>query len=426
MPVSRVNVVPVVRHAALTGLLLGLTALLALFAAGLAALIVLPAPTHTLALLAVVVGEKSFVPGLVGLAAGLAAALQAGRLRSGSLRLLAGVIALLGLLAVAGALVPPVQALLLARARGVSLDLGRYLTAPVQHAPGKAPFTLPFATVAGQTLRMDVYPAAQADARDAPDGPRRAVVVVHGGGWSSGERAETARSNAWLAAQGYHVFDVDYRLAPAAHWKEITGDVKCAVGWLKRTARLKLGERTIEIDPDRVALLGRSAGGHLALLAAYTAGDADLPPSCTVKDTGVDAVISFYAPTDLVWGYANPTRARVYDSQARLRGLLGGAPDQVGDAYAKASPLMRVHAQAPPTLLLHGRRDQFASPLHSDWLAARLRALGVVHDQLMIPYGQHGFDYVVGGLSGQLAEAAITHFLADVDRRKAKPAAPSR
>jgi acetyl esterase/lipase len=393
----------VVRNAVVLGLLVIVAGVLALAAAALAGLTVAPAPSYDLARVAVAVAEKSFVPAL----GGLVAALLASKALDSQLRWIAGAIALLGLIALAISLVPPLQALLIARDHGFHLDPVRYLTAPIELEVGRAPFTINHATVAGQKLNLDVYPApADASRAGAAEPARRAIVLVHGGGWSAGVKSETARANAQLAAQGFHVFDIDYRLAPAARWKEMTGDVKCAVGWIKRHTQLRLGDRTIAIDPARVALFGRSAGGQLALLAGFSKGDAAVPPSCAVDDSGVDAVIAFYAPTDLVWGYANPTRPQVYDSGAKLRGLMGGPPEAVGNAYERASPSVRAHAKAPPVLLVHGERDQLVSPLHVDWLIGRLQALGVYNEQLKIPYAQHGFDYVVGGLSSQLGVAA--------------------
>jgi acetyl esterase/lipase len=412
-----------VRNAVALGLLLIVAGVLALGAAALAGLTIAPAPSYDLARVAVAVAEKTFVPAL----AGLVAALLASKALDSRVRWIAGIIALVGLTALAVSLAPPLQALLIARDHGFHLDPIRYLTAPIDRDVGRAPFTINHATVAGHKLDLDVYPATlDAPKPGAPEPARRAIVLVHGGGWSAGERGETARANAQLAAQGFHVFDIDYRLAPTAHWKEMTGDVKCAVGWIKRHSQLRLGDRTISIDPARVALMGRSAGGQLALLAGFSTGDPALPPSCAVEDTGVDAIIGFYAPTDLVWGYANPTRPRVYDSGAKLRGLMGGPPEAVGNAYERASPSVRAHAKAPPVLLVHGEHDQLVSPLHVDWLIGRLQALGVYNQQLKIPYAQHGFDYIVGGLSSQLAEAAVVHFLADVDKRKAAALAAAK
>jgi acetyl esterase/lipase len=410
-----------VKNAAVLALVLILAGVLAAGAAALAALILLPAPSYQLAKLAVAVSEKSFVPAI----AGLVAALLVSRALDSQLRWIAGVIALVALIAVAVAALPPLQAVMIARDRGIHLEVGRYLTAPIEQDSGHAPFTVPYARLGGRTLALDVYPAPAdpATASAGGESAHRAILLVHGGGWNAGEKGETARANARLAALGFHVFDLEYRLAPGARWQQMTGDVKCAVGWIKHHAQLPLGARTIEIDPARVALLGRSAGGHLALLAGLSTGDPALPPSCATDDSGVDAVISLYAPTDLVWGYANPTRPAVYDSSARLRDLMGGPPDAVGNAYERASPSVRAHAKAPPILLVHGERDQLVSPLHVDWLSGRLQALGAINDQLKIPYAQHGFDYIVGGLSSQLTEAVILRFFDRVEHSKHAPAA---
>jgi acetyl esterase/lipase len=233
------------------------------------------------------------------------------------------------------------------------------------------------------------------------------VIVIHGGGWSSGDKGETPLASEWLGRQGYAVFDIQYRLAPQPNWRTAVGDVKCAIGWVKTRA----GETGVNVDPRRISLMGRSAGGHLALLAGYTADDPQLPPSCPTGDTHVESVISFYGPTDLVWGHAHPVNQRVYDSTRRLENFLGGSPATAADAYQKASVTNRVTARSPRTLLLHGGRDQFVSPTNLYLLAPRLKEAGVAHDLLVIPYGQHGFDYVVGGLGGQIAETAVLRFL---------------
>jgi acetyl esterase len=114
------------------------------------------------------------------------------------------------------------------------------------------------------------------------------VVTVHGGGGVQGGRSEDTLWSEWLAEQGYVVFSIDYRLGLPLRWQDATGDVKCAVGWVKENAD-RYG-----VDPDRIALMGRSFGGHVALLAAYTEGDRRLPRSCDVPDSGVAAVAAFY------------------------------------------------------------------------------------------------------------------------------------
>jgi acetyl esterase/lipase len=301
---------------------------------------------------------------------------------------------------------PPIAAYRLAGQRGVKLDLGRYLTAAIDTGAAHPDGTVTFARVEGRPLQLDFY-------RPAPVGPAGdplpAVIVVHGGGWSKGDKGEAALWNRWLARRGFAVFDIQYRLAPQPNWRTATGDVKCAIGWVKESAAQ--AATGMAVDPERVAVLGRSAGGHLALLAAYTAAEDDLPPSCPVRDPRASAVVALYAPTDLVWGYGRPANPRVYDTSQKLRDFLGGTPDTAAAAYARASIVSRVSARAPRTLLVHGARDQFVSPLHVDRLRPLLEKSQVEHDALIVPYGQHGFDYVFGGLSGQILEATLLRFL---------------
>jgi acetyl esterase/lipase len=375
---------------------------LSLFLTGAAAVaalvVVLPAPTKSVAFAAIVVGEKTFLVVVAALLGGLLAYLNTGpghRVGPGVALVLATFAAGIGLLL-------PAQAVLLAHEREVRLDLMRYLTAPIDIGKPHPARTVPFGSVEGKPLAMDVYPPARTD------GPAPAVIVIHGGGWSSGDKGETPLANERLAAAGYAVFDVQYRLEPAGSWKGAVGDIKCAVGWVKEHARQE------GVDPARVTLLGRSAGGHLALLAAYAA---DLPASCRIGDAAVESVIAFYAPTDLGWGHRHPANPSVYDSTFRLERFLGGSPQEVPDAYRQASITTRVTPRVPRTLLVHGGRDQFVSPSNLYLLAPQLAAAGANHDTLVIPYGQHGFDYVVGGLSGQIAEAVVLHFLAASGRK---------
>jgi acetyl esterase/lipase len=367
-------------------------------AATLAALVmVAPSPTQKIAFLAILVDEKAFVViGMALLGALLAWAGAAGRW------LAAGASLMLAAFALGVALIPPVQGLRLARRREVRIEWRRYLTGSVDIKPARPQQTLVYTTVDGHPLALDVY-------RPRPAGtPAPAVIVLHGGGWSSGDKGETPVQSERLAAQGYAVFDVQYRLAPQPNWKTAVGDVKCAIGWVKQHAK----EAGVEIDPARVTLLGRSAGGHLALLAAYAADDPLFPASCPAGDTRVESVISFYGPTDMVWGYEHPTNPNVFPSSQRLRGFLGGPPTSAPEAYEASTIANHVTARSPRTLLIHGNQDQFVSPAHVQFLAPRLQAAGVAHDVLIVPYGQHGFDYVVGGLSNQIAEAAVLRFLA--------------
>jgi acetyl esterase/lipase len=244
----------------------------------------------------------------------------------------------------------------------------------------------------GQPLKLDLYRPLQAR------GPVPGVLVIHGGSWQGGDQTQLAALNSYLAARGYLVAAITYRLAPAHPFPAAYNDVRDALAFLRANAP------DLGLDPSRLALLGRSAGGQLALLAAYRA------------DPPVRGVVSFYGPTDLRWGYANPGNSLVIDSQGTLRAYLGGNPDEVGAQYDAAAPIGFVGPHSPPTLLIHGARDELVSVRHAEFLAERLRANNRPHLLLRLPWATHGCDYNWSGPSAQLSTYAIERFLAAVMR----------
>lgn len=385
-------------------LLLGVV--LAVAAAAAAALIVLPAPSNQLAMAAILAGEKSFA---IIVAAVLASILAFVGSRPGASRGLATLTVLLSLAAIVLALTPAAQALRLASERRVDLDFGRYLHSRIDTlGPLKAPSvskTVTYVTVDGVPLGLDVYAASPASAKGATP----AVLVVHGGGWSAGEKGDASLFSQVLATHGYTVFDVQYRLAPQPNWKTAMGDVKCAVGWIKQHA----SSPDWNVDPKQLTLLGRSAGGQLALLTAYTPGDPKLPPSCDAPDTTVESVIDLYGPTDLTWGYDHPSNPRAYDIRGKVAAFTGGTPSTAADLYRLLSPVAGATASSPRTLIVHGGRDQLVAFHNSELLADRLRELSVPCETLFIPFAQHGFDFIHGGFSEQIAEQLVLRFLAD-------------
>ncbi len=357
--------------------------------------IVVPAPTYRLWQVAVGATEWSLWFGALGLlGAGFGAASWTGGSRW------PGAIAIgLGVFAVTCALVPPLQSRPVAEANGVHLSLQRYLWGSNDGLSEAQLQTASFTVVNGQPLELDIY--LPDDERTA----RPAIVVIHGGSWNGGRKSDFPRWNRWLTKQGYVVFDIEYRLQPQPNWQTATGDVKCAIGWVKRNAT------QYGIDPNRIALLGRSAGGHLALLAAYTPEEPSLPPSCEVPDTHVQAVVAFYAPTDLVWGYNNPARPDIIDGPGTLRRFLGGDPETASAAFEVASPVNHVGTCTPPTLLLHGVRDQLVGMQHTQFLAQRLAAANVPYQTVLIPYAHHGLDFNFNGWGSQIVQPVMLRFL---------------
>ncbi len=380
---------------------IALAAVALLFSVGtlfIATWIVVPGPIYRLFMLSVAGKEFSLwfsLTSLIGIVLGIVA------LRNGSH--VAGIIAIIcGVIALFLTAIPTLQARSVAQQEHVPLSLGRYFFGTGQSTLAlNVTRDVTYAEVDGATLRLDVY---QSGARGAA---APAVIVVHGGSWASGTKGEFADFSRTLAGAGFVVLDMDYRLAnDTQRFPAQVADVKCAVGWLKHNAR------GYGVDPDRIALLGRSAGSQLALLAAYTAQDPALPPSCDAGDTTVKAVISYYGPTDLVWGYYHPSRQRrVSDGQAVLRNYIGATPATAPDLYRLASPITHVNATTPPTLLLHGGSDQFVGLENTHLLDRALQQAGVAHRVVILPWANHGFDFTPQGWGSQITEPIVLEFL---------------
>jgi acetyl esterase/lipase len=232
-------------------------------------------------------------------------------------------------------------------------------------------------------MPLDVYSPA---ARNANNG--RLVVVIHGGSWRGGDQTQLPRLNHTLAREGYRVAAITYRLSPAHVFPAAVEDVHAVVDSLANRWR-----------PQSIYLLGRSAGGQLALLSGYTS-----------RRNDIKGVISFYGPADLRWGWNHPTNPRVLDSRAVLRDYIGGPLQTHGARFDSASPVNFL-AGARPTLLIHGGKDELVSEHHSRDLAARLRAAGKRVEYVHMPWATHGCDFAFNGPCGQTSTRAVLRFL---------------
>ncbi len=258
--------------------------------------------------------------------------------------------------------------------------------------------TFDFADHEGAPLRLDFYPAQ--GRQSAP-----CVVMLHGGGWEQGERSEFATMNHHLARLGYAVAAIDYRLAPRWTWPAPQEDTLAALGFLKARAS-ELG-----IDPQRFVLFGRSAGGQIAESVAAT-GDHPEVVGC----------IAFYAPADMRFAFQYAKRSDILNSDKLLRQVMGGTPTENPENYDTASGYHVANPRTPPTLQLHGAKDELVWDRQSQRYADRLRALEVRNVFLRLPWATHAFDHNFRGPGGQVAAWAVERFLAsvtalDVDER---------
>jgi len=245
-------------------------------------------------------------------------------------------------------------------------------------------------TAEGKDLLLDFYPAQHTDM--AP-----LIIVIHGGSWKSGDSRQVAELNSVLAAGGYHVAAINYRLAPAYKSPAPVEDTRDAIDFLKRSAA------GWKIDTSNIILLGRSAGGQIALTAAYSQA---IP--------GVKGVIAYYAPADMVWGGPIKVNPWVLDTEELYNGYFGGVYSQVPEKFKEASACEYVTASSVPTLLIHGTTDPLVSQEHSRRLEQKLTNCGVKNFYLEIPFATHGLDYSIKSPAGQTATYAIKQFINSV------------
>lgn len=248
-----------------------------------------------------------------------------------------------------------------------------------------------YAVVEGETLALDLYRPSFAE------GMLPVVIVIHGGGWTGGDKRDIPELSEYLASRGYIVANIGYRLAPKWGFPSAQHDVAAAIEYIKNL------EYTHSVDPTRIALLGRSAGGQIALLAAYRA-----------NDPAIRGVVSFYGPFALRWGYDNPAKPGVVDSSGILEMYLGGAPDTHSATYDAAEPSRFVTSSTPPTLFIQGLRDEHVSPFHAEFVSTRLLDAGVKHFVVRMPWATHSCDYIFTGPCGQISTFAVERFLGSI------------
>jgi acetyl esterase/lipase len=206
-------------------------------------------------------------------------------------------------------------------------------------------------------------------------GPFPVVVFLHGGGWRVGTRHLVGADPTpfeRVARAGIAVASADYRLTGEATWPAQLHDAKAAVRWVRARAA------ELDVDPDRIAAWGESAGGHLAELLGLTGDDAALEGDLglTGPSSAVGAVVAWYAPSD-IGAVATDSGADPGNPGTREALLLGAAPPTVPELAAQASPITYVTPSAPPFLLLHGAADGFIPCVQSERLYGALLEAGV-------------------------------------------------
>lgn len=224
-----------------------------------------------------------------------------------------------------------------------------------------------YGTANGKPLLLDAYLPSAGGA------PAPAIVMIHGGGWRTGDKASWAEEAMRFAERGWPAFSVNYRLDEPSPFPAEVDDVQAAVRWVRAHA----GE--YRVDPRRIAALGESAGGHLAaMLATLGSGGLD-------RDARIRVGAAWSPPVDL----SALARSRGDEWAGRLMGCtLATCPDRL----AEASPVTHVDETDAPLYLVNST-DELVPLSQSQAMAARLRAAGVGHRLDVLPGTRHALDF---------------------------------
>ncbi len=252
--------------------------------------------------------------------------------------------------------------------------------------------------------------------KDLPAQPAPVLIFVPGGAWVHGRcMGQGSALMSRLAEQGWVCLAIDYRVAPHHRWPRHLTDVKTAIAWARANVDRFGGDRNF------VAVAGCSAGGHLSALAGLTPNDpahqAELPEGA---DSSVDAVVGIYGRYD--WeDRSTPERVRFVDFLERV--VVKRKIARHPEVFRDASPIARVHRNAPPFLVIHGSRDSVIPVEQAHSFVERLRAVShSVVGYLELPGAGHGFDLIDGERACVTAHASAL-FLNQVYRTKAQIAA---
>jgi acetyl esterase/lipase len=219
---------------------------------------------------------------------------------------------------------------------------------------------LQYSTLGDPQQKLDLY------LPKGNDKPLPLLIFIHGGGWTSGKTTDYKYYCVRYAQRGYVVASITYRFADKFPYPACVQDAKCAVRFLRANAD------KYHIDKARVAAIGGSAGGHLAMMLGYSSsvkeleGDGGYPE----QSSAVQAVVDLYGPTDM-------TVPAVHNNSTLRKFFAGKSYEEAPDLYAQASPITHVAKDSPPTLIMQGTIDDTVPMAQSDLLYAKLKELGV-------------------------------------------------
>lgn len=228
----------------------------------------------------------------------------------------------------------------------------------------------------GQALKLDFYHPT------AGTGPYPLVMLVHGGGWVSGDKGDSSilTVNNELLSHGIAVASVNYRFAGTVQWLDMVRDIKCAARFLRANAE------TYGIDSDRFGILGGSAGGHLASWVATDGGEDNggtYANAYSDQSSAFQSLVDWYGPVDLTVSFPG-----LPDS---LKTKLFGTSSPDAAALMAASPAWQVTPDAPPALMMHGTEDPGVPVSQSETFLAAYEAAYAYAELILVENAGHGF-----------------------------------
>jgi acetyl esterase/lipase len=259
----------------------------------------------------------------------------------------------------------------------LAVCIGMVSMAAVKAAPPKLTIDqdLAYSKLGSRELKLDIARPAEGD------GPFPAVLVIHGGAWRQGNKADVRPILPQFVEHGYVAVSPEYRFCPQDAFPAQVHDVKAAVRWLKVNAK------KYRIDPDRIGAMGFSAGGHLSLMLGLTSPNDGLEGdvSAGAPDSRVKAVVNYFGPTDLA-AKDIPDICKPW-----VKDFLGGSPQDRPDAAAKASPLTFVSKDDAPVLTFQGTKDSLVPYTQAIKLAEAMNSAGVPGRVELILGADHGW-----------------------------------
>jgi len=236
-----------------------------------------------------------------------------------------------------------------------------------------------YKTINGKSLQLDIYRSRNLTGK-AP-----LLVFIHGGAWKSGKRSDYLVYLIPFAEKGFVTATVSYRLLADSVYPACIEDLTDAVDWFFKNHD-KYG-----YDPDRIALIGGSAGGHLATLAGFgwqKTVDINATTSLSVirKNHRIKAVVDIYGPVDLTTEYAR--------THPLVTAFIGHSYEEAPGLYSEASPVKYLDKDDPPVLIFHGTSDRLVPVSQSDDLKKSLDSLGIPNTYYRMPLWPHTMDIV--------------------------------